>query len=259
MLPTSCAPSPQREERHLLSYQEGDHGNCTQVEHYQFMYGFMYSQYLCPQRGKRLRRHEQAGKVKRGGEHSRERDHCRQTMTAQTERGGPEQAVSRILFPSRFAAAASSNHLSRTAITRRLQRPTRRGNGRATRRRHQHTDGAIPPVWPCSRWGLPQPIGHPIAGELLPRHFNLTCCQAVCFCGTFPGVTPAGRYPASRSVEFGLSSGSPQAARDCFAYSDPSSTISSLRSPRQSNSSIQSSQGIQTGRQRTRQKCSPGS
>jgi hypothetical protein len=139
---------------------------------------------------------------------------------------GPEQAVSRILFLPRFAAAAGSNHLSRTAITRRLQQPTRRDNGRATRRHHRHADAAIPPVWPCSRWGLPQPIGHPIAGERLPRHFTLTCCQAVCFCGTFPGVAPAGRYPASRSVEFGLSSGSPQATRDCFAYSDPKYNIS---------------------------------
>jgi hypothetical protein len=30
------------------------------------------------------------------------------------------------------------------------------------------------PVWPCSGWGLPQPAGHPTAGELLPRHFTLT-------------------------------------------------------------------------------------
>ncbi len=120
---------------------------------------------------------------------------------------GSEQPISRILFLSRLTAATDDNHLSWAAVARRLQRPTRRWHGRATRRRDQQADRAIPPVWPCSRWGLPQPASHLAAGELLPRHFTLTRCRAVCFCGTVPGVAPAGRYPASRSVEFGLSSG----------------------------------------------------
>jgi hypothetical protein len=119
---------------------------------------------------------------------------------------GPEQTISRILFLSRLAAATDDNHLSWATVARRLQRPTRRWRGRATRRHNQHADHAIPPVWPCSRWGLPQPTSHLVAGELLPRHFTLTRCRAVCFCGTVPGVAPAGRYPASCSMEFGLSS-----------------------------------------------------
>jgi len=63
--------------------------------------------------------------------------------------------------------------------------------------------------------GFTRPAGHPAAGELLPHHFTLTrrsdvcMSQAVCFCGTFLQVTLTGRYPASRSVEFGLSSNCP--------------------------------------------------
>jgi hypothetical protein len=44
------------------------------------------------------------------------------------------------------------------------------------------------------------------AGKLLPYLFTLTSGEAVCFCGPAPWVTPPGRYPAARSMEFGLSS-----------------------------------------------------
>jgi len=46
-------------------------------------------------------------------------------------------------------------------------------------------------------------------GALLPHRFTLTSNQrllAVCFLWHFPGVTPAGRYPAFCSVQPGLSS-----------------------------------------------------
>ena len=45
-------------------------------------------------------------------------------------------------------------------------------------------------------------------GELLPHLFTLTSAlrRRFAFCGTFLGVTPTGRYPASCPVEFGLSS-----------------------------------------------------
>ena len=44
-------------------------------------------------------------------------------------------------------------------------------------------------------------------GELLPHPFTLTCRgRRTSLCGTFPGVTPAGRYPASCPMEPGLSS-----------------------------------------------------
>ena len=72
------------------------------------------------------------------------------------------------------------------------------------------------------RVGFAWPTGHPVAGGLLHHLFTLTCpdlvspltrtaspgrkLQAVCFCGTFPEVTLAGRYPAPCPVEPGLSS-----------------------------------------------------
>ena len=66
------------------------------------------------------------------------------------------------------------------------------------------------PTWSCSRWGLPCRRRCRRRGALLPHHFTLAAhavpCRprashgrqgsAVCFCGTFPGVAPAGRYPA---------------------------------------------------------------
>ena len=78
------------------------------------------------------------------------------------------------------------------------------------------------------RVGFTWPAGHPAAGGLLHHLFTLTLCtllsimalrlgmpyclefrvnKAVCFCGTFPEVTFAGRYPAPCPMEPGLSSG----------------------------------------------------
>jgi len=54
------------------------------------------------------------------------------------------------------------------------------------------------------------------AGELLPHLFTLTVDvpRRSGLCGTFPGVAPAGDYPAPCPVELGLSSGRPKAAGD---------------------------------------------
>ena len=68
------------------------------------------------------------------------------------------------------------------------------------------------PIWSCSRWGLPCRFGYPSRGALLPHPFTLACDapkgahRRSALCGTVPGVTPAGCYPAPRSVEPGLSS-----------------------------------------------------
>src|SRR5438105_10768482 len=48
------------------------------------------------------------------------------------------------------------------------------------------------------------------AGALLPHRFTLAACfrpRRFVFCGTFPGIAPAGGYPALCPVELGLSSG----------------------------------------------------
>src|SRR5262249_4515701 len=59
------------------------------------------------------------------------------------------------------------------------------------------------PIRSCSRWGLPCRLRCRRRGALLPHLFTLTpLCSFRSFagrfvlCGTFPGVAPAGRYPA---------------------------------------------------------------
>ena len=68
-------------------------------------------------------------------------------------------------------------------------------------------------MWPCSRWGLPRRPRYRRRGGLLPRRFTLTWralsrepARRSVLCCTFLGVPATGRYPASRSVELGLSS-----------------------------------------------------
>src|SRR5512136_1500939 len=89
-------------------------------------------------------------------------------------------------------------HSSGTAVTRGLKQPTRK-HGRA--------------ILNASLFGL-APGGVYLAsvvtagpGELLPHPFTLTRLSGrSALCGTFPGVTPAGCYPAPRPAEPGLSS-----------------------------------------------------
>ncbi len=62
-------------------------------------------------------------------------------------------------------------------------------------------------TWSCSRWGLPCRRRCRRRGALLPHPFTLAVIipaaraawtvRRFAFCGTFPEVTPAGRYPAS--------------------------------------------------------------
>jgi hypothetical protein len=93
---------------------------------------------------------------------------------------------------------AGDGHSSRSAVAGALKQPTRK-HGRA--------------VLNASLFGL-APGGVYLAsdvtagpGELLPHPFTLTRRSGrTSLCGTFPGVTPAGRYPAPCPVEPGLSS-----------------------------------------------------
>ena len=57
------------------------------------------------------------------------------------------------------------------------------------------------PIRSCSRWGLPCRRRCRRRGALLPHRFTLTAAQRNAprrsvLCGTFPGLAPAGRYPA---------------------------------------------------------------
>ncbi len=93
----------------------------------------------------------------------------------------------------------------RRGMTIRLGRPLpdasrdlpgrRRGNPPAVRRPR------AAPIRSCSRCGLPCHRRYRRRGALLPHPFTLTLLRRsfegrFAFCGTFPGVAPAGRYPA---------------------------------------------------------------
>jgi hypothetical protein len=58
------------------------------------------------------------------------------------------------------------------------------------------------PTWSCSRWGFPSRRRCRRCGALLPHRFTLAGrpghrrVRRCTFCGTFPGVAPAGCYPA---------------------------------------------------------------
>lgn len=75
-------------------------------------------------------------------------------------------------------------------------------------------------IWFCIRWGLPCPDCHQPGGELLPRHFNLTCSRhsgssAVYFLWHFPSVSRSSRYEPPRPAMFGLSSPAKKPKRPC--------------------------------------------
>ena len=132
--------------------------------------------------------------------------------------------------PARSYDHTGSNHLSRTTVTCRLKQPTRELTDEQSA--STYVVRTTPPAWSCSEWGLPsQPVTwllvssyltiSPLPGML---RYSLYRCissssRAVCFCGTFLKVTLTGRYPASCSLEFGLSSC--LVARDCLFYSNP--------------------------------------
>ena len=106
------------------------------------------------------------------------------------------------------------DHSSRPAVAGGVQLPTRASRVQASLRAIS-VAGSPPreaPIWHCSRWGLPCRSGCPSRGGLLPHRFTLAhaCMGGLVLCGAFPGVAPAGRYPAPCLVEPGLSSsGSP--------------------------------------------------
>ena len=88
----------------------------------------------------------------------------------------------------------------RPSVAGRLVRPTRR---------HQASNLQTSPYSALHRVGLARPPCHHDAGALLPHLFTVAAGQTgvLCiFCGAFPGVSPAGRYPAPCSTVSGLSS-----------------------------------------------------
>ena len=105
------------------------------------------------------------------------------------------------------ALPLGDGHSSGTPVAERLLRPTRAAARRCARRHLCRTSSAAvtpaAPTWSCSRWGFPCRHRCRRRGALLPHHFTLAArpdrperAWRYVFCGTVPGVAPAGRYPA---------------------------------------------------------------
>jgi hypothetical protein len=103
-----------------------------------------------------------------------------------------------------LAQAIRDGHSSGTMLAHGLEQPTRTASltspcGVIARRR---TFRVAVPIRFCSRCGLPCRFRCRIRGALLPHLFTLTrplpfgWGKRFILCGTFPGVAPAGRYPA---------------------------------------------------------------
>ena len=94
-------------------------------------------------------------------------------------------------------------HSSGTPVARRLKQPTRTA-GSGLRPRSLRTCARKPravPIRSCSRWGLPCRRRYRRRGALLPHRFTLAAAKRYAprrsvLCGTFPGLAPAGCYPA---------------------------------------------------------------
>ena len=103
------------------------------------------------------------------------------------------RSISRVL--SLTLGQGATIHLGRLLPDASRDRPgRRRGSAFCFARRQK----AAVPIWSCSRWGLPCRLRCRGRGALLPHPFTLTASKdwRFAFCGTFPRVTPAGRYPA---------------------------------------------------------------
>ena len=115
-------------------------------------------------------------------------EHRRRLPPERNARG----SVSRVLStrPKR-SRRGMGDHSSRTGLAPGLQQSTRT-TGRSS-------PYAVP-IRSCSRWGLPCRSRCRGRGALLPHPFDLTRSEKPAgrsaFCGTVPGVAPAGHYPA---------------------------------------------------------------
>jgi len=116
-----------------------------------------------------------------------------------------------------MAVALAGDNVAAIPLGLRLPVASRNQPGRQAETALKVSLHAIP-IRFCSRWGLPCRSCRQARGGLLPHPFTLTppakrlndraVLQAgrFAFCGTFPGVAPAGRYPAPCFMEPGLSS-----------------------------------------------------
>ena len=117
-------------------------------------------------------------------------------------KGSARQPVSRVLSRPAVSTGDGDGHSSGTPVTERLVRPTRAAARRPARRTGSlriacrsylvllPVGFSLPPPLPAARCALAAPF-HPCRPSGMPgRGWRCT------FCGTFPGVAPAGGYPA---------------------------------------------------------------
>ena len=100
-----------------------------------------------------------------------------------------------------FSRAATAIPLGRPSPGASSDRPERRREGPPGTEDRSPAPAA--PTWSCSRWGFPCRRRCRPRGALLPHRFTLAArpvdrrrAWRCPFCGTIPGVAPAGRYPA---------------------------------------------------------------
>ena len=102
-------------------------------------------------------------------------------------------------------ASGRGSHSSGTMLAHRLAQPTRMtgpetGCGRRSTPRHPYSvllpvGFTLPSLLPATRWALTPPF-HPYPAGSVARQRAIQQAGRFPFCGTFPGVAPAGRYPA---------------------------------------------------------------
>jgi len=136
----------------------------------------------------------------------------------------PRAGIARLVREGRIGKAGAGhkpgsvegNHSSATAVTGRLEQPTRESarDRRWPEALHPPCGGRrdLPysPIWSCSGRGLPCRELLPVARCALtaPFHPYRTVARRFVFCGTFHGLAPSRRYLAPCPKEPGLSSAS---------------------------------------------------
>ena len=107
--------------------------------------------------------------------------------------------------PRPLARTERDGHSSGTTLARCLEQPTRIASLTPLPRALSlsRTTRVAIPIRSCSRWGLPCRFRCRSRGALLPHLFTLAPLRSFrsfagrfVLCGTFPGVAPAGCYPA---------------------------------------------------------------
>ena len=134
-------------------------------------------------------------------------DYTPNSWFASRERKNASRPVSRVLYGLDPCGPKRGSHSSGIRVTAHLKQPTRMINPG----KRAGLAPCVIPIRSCSRWGLPCRFRCRSRGGLLPHPFTLTPpphgrnlssgtgnqkAGRFTFCGTFPGVAPAGRYPA---------------------------------------------------------------